>query len=663
MYIQQLESYRINVYDVKDQLKQHVYGRSLAAFAEGDRSRDAIVTKGQLESRNREMREKLLASLGGLPSSDTPLDPQLTGTVRGDGFRIENIIFQSRPHHYVTANLYVPDGTGVPRGAVLFVCGHHELAKHHEEYQTVCQYLVKVGLVVLSFDPLGQGERFGYYEPAIGKPTVDWGTAEHDHVGSQCWPLGDSLARYFVHDAMRAVDYLCTRPEVDAAKIGITGNSGGGLQTAMMMVCDPRIAAAAPATFIMNRESYLFSGQAQDAEQIWPGMTAWGFDHEDLLLALAPRPVLVLAVTYDFFPIEGTRRTVERARRFWEMYGKQEHIGLVEDCSTHKYTKQLAQAAAVFFAKHLLDGEQEKGASHSKAAVSALEIKPFAPSSLWCTQSGQVREQFPDTRFVYEENVSRLAECEAQREDLAEEKRKAAAIAWLRLKVTTGRDSCELNPRLETTARLDELLVQSWVWWSQKGVFNHAYLFRDDTLSDGAAPITIAIWDGGTGSVQPHHDWIRETCRQGRAAMVLDVTGTGALTPNAISSYPLLKRYGTIHKFVADLIWLDDSLAAMRVYDVLRALDMAELLAGTHGRDIRLYAHGRYSLYAQLARALDARASRLDVVNGMESVGQWVRSRHYDPHDRMSLIMPGMLRHFDLPDLARWFPEKAAPSY
>jgi hypothetical protein len=65
----------------------------------------------------------------------------------------------------------------------------------------------------------------------------------------------------------------------------------------------------------MDRRSFMYSGAGQDSEQIWPGMTALGFDHEDILLAMAPRPVLVLAAQYDYFPIEGTRRTVRRASR------------------------------------------------------------------------------------------------------------------------------------------------------------------------------------------------------------------------------------------------------------------------------------------------------------------------------------------------------------
>lgn len=337
MNIFELENYFIE-YDVKDELKQLVYDRSFDAFARGDRARDAVVNREQLEARRTKLREKFIEAIGGIPACDTPLNPRTTGIVKGEGYAIEKIIFESRPQTYVTANLYLPDGLSSPRGAVLFLCGHDRDAKHSEEYQTVCQILVHAGLVVLAVDPIGQGERFSYYEADAGELTVADGIFEHEYAGMQCLPLGDGLARYFVHDAMRAVDYLSTRPEVDPARIGVTGNSGGGTQSSMLMLVDPRLAAAAPGTFIMSRQSYLITGQAQDAEQVWLGMSALGFDHEDILMAMAPRPVLVLAVTNDFFPIEGTHRTVERTKRFWEMYGCGEKLKLVEDDSPHKYT-------------------------------------------------------------------------------------------------------------------------------------------------------------------------------------------------------------------------------------------------------------------------------------------------------------------------------------
>lgn len=643
----ELENYTITLHEVRDQLKRHVYDRSLEAFASGDRARDAITDPGQLEARRTAFRNELLEAIGGLPSCDTPLNARVTGVLQSAGYRIENIVFESRPAAFVTGNLYVPNGRSAPGGAVLFLCGHYEEAKHHEEYQAVIRQMVLAGLVVLAIDPIGQGERLSYYEESIRGTTVPWGIHEHDYAGLQCLPLGDGLARYFVHDAMRAVDYLCTRSEVDPSRIGVTGNSGGGTQTALMMVCDPRIAAAAPATFIMNRRTMLMTGRPQDAEQIWRGMTALGFDHEDILICMAPRPVLVLAATYDYFPIEGTRTTVARTKRFWNLYGKAGLLALEEDVSDHRYTVRLAQAAARFFSLHLL-GKEIGGAAFA-------EGEPLDPSLLRCTTTGQVRSAYLGSRAVYEENVDRLHQVERQRKERPAAENRARAVQWLEEKVYHSRKPCELNPRVTDLGQWDEISVQSLLWWAQEGLLNHGFLCRHVDCSEGKAPLTIAVWDQGTREIGRHRDWLRETCASGRSVLVLDVSGVGPLLPYGPADEDPLDFYGVIYKLANDLFWLNDSLAALRVYDVIRAIDAAEKLPGVDSRGVRLFAHGLQGLYAQLAAFLDPRVEEIEASGGMNRVADWVASRHYDRVDRISAIVPEMLAYFDLTDCMEKF--------
>ena len=156
----------------------------------------------------------------------------------------------------------------------------------------------------------------------------------------------------------------------------------------------------------MSRETYMHAGGVQDAEQIWPGFTGAGYDHEDLLLAKAPKPLRVLAVTSDYFPIEGTRRTVGRCKRLWDLCGRGEDIDLVEDMSIHSFTRPLARAAAEFFSRHLLG---------RRVNIDDTRIAPFEPEKLRCTQSGQVRGEMPGAAFVHEANVERLKQLKQQR--------------------------------------------------------------------------------------------------------------------------------------------------------------------------------------------------------------------------------------------------------
>jgi hypothetical protein len=631
------------MYDVGDQLKRFIYKRSEQAFAAGDAARDACTTRTAIEARQRTIRETVIRELGGLPPSDTPLNVQKTGELKGDGFRVEKIIFQSRPKNYVTALLYIPDALKAPTGAVLFVSGHSQPAKGYPEYQTVCQYMAQAGLVVFAIDPIGQGERYSYFDPATKETSVGWGTVEHDYAGAQCLPLGLSMARYFIHDAMRAIDYLQTRPEVDPARIGITGNSGGGTQSSLLMLTDPRIAAAAPATFIMNRETYMNAGGAQDAEQIWPGFTAAGFDHEDILLAMAPKPVCVLAVTGDFFPIEGTRRTVERCKRLWEIAGKPGSLELVEDNSTHEYTAVLARAAARFFFKHLRGAE---------CKLDESKIRLFAESQVWCTKSGQVRAEFPDAEFVHESLAREVRALEEKRRAIPAPERKKAAVAWLRERVQRGRKPCELNPRFYGKGEIGHLSTSNAMWWAQEGIFNVGFMFREKVRAGKKLPVTLAIWNGGTTALKTHSNWLEAECAKGRAVLVLNVSGVGPLKPSTYGNRDPEGQWELLHKLSTDLLFLGDDMALLRTYDVLRALDMLQIWPDLDASDVRAYAAGTHSLYAQLAAAIDPRIRAVEASGGISSFAEWTSVKHYQPKGIYNLIVRGILQHVDLPELS-----------
>lgn len=622
------------------QLKDHVYARSARYFAQGDAARDALQTPDAVRARQTEIRRFITASIGGLPSSDTPLNPRITGTVEGNGFTIEKLIFESRPKHYVTANLYLPVQRTGRSGAVLFLSGHHNTAKQVAEYQIVCQTLVQSGLIVLAQDPIGQGERLSYYDAETKRTLIRPGTGEHEHAGAQARLVGDQIARYFLHDAMRGIDYLVTRPEVDPARIGVTGNSGGGTQTSLVMMADPRIAAAAPATFITSREAYQWTGQPQDAEQNWFEFTRAGFDHEDILLAMAPKPVLVLAVTSDFFPIEGTRRTVARARRVWQLHDRADRFTLFEDQSRHAYTPAMARAAAQFFARHLLD---------NPTPPSSLSPQAMAEEKLQVTHTGQVRGELPGAEFVHDANLARLAEFEAARKKLPPEQQKARAVEWLRDYVFRDRESVELNPRrLEERTAIDEMSVDVAFWYSQPRLANLGMLFRPRSES-GALSVTLAVWDNGTEALSRHAAWIREECARGRAVFVVNLAGMGPLKPDPVNNRTESPP-ATFRKLGDDLSFIGDSLVALRTYETLRALDVLATFSGLSTDGVRVHAHGRMGLHGRLAAALDPRIIACDWRESFR-FADMVRNRNYEASDIKSVLLPGALQYFDLDEL------------
>ncbi len=631
-------------YDVSFQLQRHVYRRSEALFEQGERYKDRLVTAAQVYAWQEQVRARTLAAIGGMPPSDTPLNPEERGTVQGDGFVVEKVIYQSMPEVFVTANLYLPANLTQPTGAVLFACGHAEAAKAHPTYQAVCQRLARNGLVVLALDPYGQGERKSYLDGS-GREDVRWGTAEHTYAGYQCWWLGHSIIRYFVQDARRAIDYLCQRPEVDAARIGMTGSSGGGTQTAWMMLLESRLAAVAPATSLSRRRDYMWTGQAQDAEQHLPGGTAAGIDHEDCLIVMAPRPALVLAADYDFFNIEGAVATVERARRVYGVLGTEQNLELVRATCTHQFHPQLAQAATAFFVQHLL--------GRDRASVDHSEPHPFDAGALQCTDSGQVLLDRPGTRRVFDLN---LAEYRARRAPHSGAERAETARRRLEDLVQRGRRPArEFFPRWLPGPPADGVSVLHGFWWSEEDVLNAGVLLRPAT--DRFASLVIALFDQGTVDLEQRRDWCLQRVRAGQAVLALDVRGTGVLTPRDVltSHSPL---HNTRYKLACDLLWLDDSLPAMAVYDVLRAIEFvradSELQLGE--RPIHLFGTGRGAFRGYLAAALDPTVIALELEAPVPDLDEMMTQRLYARPEQLEMLpdylFPGLLESFDWRDVA-----------
>ncbi|HET8824056.1 MAG TPA: acetylxylan esterase, partial [Terriglobales bacterium] len=284
------------------------------AWREDDDRRNAweqIHTSADLIRIQKNLRANLLAMLGGLPQKKTPLNPHITGHIQMNGFHIEKLIFESLPGIYVTALLYVPDGNTKKDPAVLVPAGHSPDGKAY--YQALCQRLVQRGYFVISWDPVGQGERSQFWDAKNHRSRYNLICAEHAVLGNLAYLAGTNLARWEVWDGIRAVDYLLTRPEVDPDRINITGTSGGGFQAALIAALDPRIKVAAPSCYItalpMRVYNRIFKDPDSDPEQDLYGMIASGLDHPGLLLLMYPRPVFVAAAVLDFFPIEGTLQT------------------------------------------------------------------------------------------------------------------------------------------------------------------------------------------------------------------------------------------------------------------------------------------------------------------------------------------------------------------
>ena len=296
---------------------------SLAAFAAGPetdllRWLDAIAQK-QLDSRDAAIarihntaeagerqafvRRKVLELIGGLPDYNGPLNARITGSIARPGYAIDKVIFESLPRFYVTGNLYRPDRPGKFPG-ILLPLGHWEYGK--PAVQRIAANLALKGFVVFAYDPIGQGERLQAYDGRLETSLAGQATEQHLAAGAKSILIGQSFARHRIWDAKRALDYLVSRTEVDAGRIGCTGCSGGGTLTTYISALDPRIKVAAPACY-MNSFRLLFTGPVGDSEQSPPDFLSSGLDQTDYVELFAPKPWLMTSTEQDFFTPAGAK--------------------------------------------------------------------------------------------------------------------------------------------------------------------------------------------------------------------------------------------------------------------------------------------------------------------------------------------------------------------
>ncbi len=573
-------------------------------------------------------RRKILANALGLMPETCELLPKITGTLQGDGFVVEKLIFDSQESFRVTANLYLPDGEG-KKPAILVPCGHAQIGKAYPAYQKACQLLAQHGFVVLCYDPIGQGERKQIYDES-GKPAFR-ASSEHQALGIAPILLGQSLATHMVWDAVRAIDYLESRPEVDPERIGCTGNSGGGNLTSYLMAFDDRIAAAAPGCFMTTHRRKNESPGPGDAEQNLFAQIRDGFDHPDFILTRAPKPTLILAATRDFVPIEGAREAYRQARRIYGLLGHPERISVVEADEKHGFTQPLREAAVEFFARWLQEREIQ---------VSEPEDVPvFSVEELQCTPRGQVgrltgelsllelNARFNEQLAPRREALSRLlARGAAEKSDVPLEECRA------RVRQVTGIRDLDALPRPQIVRQ-----GEGWVVLApEEGIVIPARL-----LAGGKLDPVLILRD----SLEPRAmEEAERLHQQGHPVMVADVRDIGETRTRNW-------RFFGADAYIAYM--LGRSFLAMRAEDVLVC---ARFLAGQgegdadSSRRVRLVAWGEVCPPALHAAALEPQIfGHVRLIRPLASWQTILNSPN--PAKHLPNAVQGVLWHYDLPHL------------
>ena len=532
------------------QLQQQAY----AAVDRREEAYDQLKSVEQIRLYQQQLRTFLIEQLGGFPQR-TSLNARTVRVIEADGYRIENVIFASQPNHHITANLYLPVADQ-PVPGVVVSSGHGRTGKTADYNQRFGIMMAKHGMAALCFDPIGQGERSQILN-SEGQPKFGSTTTEHFLIGVGSTLVGRNTARYRIWDAMRSIDYLASRHEVDVKRIGFTGCSGGGTLTSYVMALDDRVACAAPACYLTTFRRLIETIGPQDAEQNIFGQVEFGLDHPDYVIMRAPRPTLISSTTGDFFDIRGSWENFRQAKRIYGRLGHPERVDLVEVEGQHGVQPQNLATIAHWMQRWLLDQDEP-------VVIATLPTR--TANELLCTETGQVLTSLPNEQSVFDLNGTYEQELAQKRLELWRENPPAEMKAKIR-QLLRVRDPSEAKPpKVRDIGRLkrDTYHIDKLVLETDAGATLAGLTFHPPGPSDDAY---LYLHDNGKVGDSEADGPIARLINDGHVVITVDLRGQGETASGKRD--PLLTDWKSY--YLAYL--LGKPLLGMRVEDALAAAD------------------------------------------------------------------------------------------
>jgi hypothetical protein len=437
-----------------------------------------VQTLEDWESRRAEYRRQLQEMLGLWPMPErTDLQPVITGRITNADFTAEKIYYQALPELYVTANLFLPARLDRPAPAVLYECGHWSFKTNginygnKAVYQSDGAWYARNSYVCLVADTVLAGEIPGIHTGTRDHGLWWWNSRGYTPAGVEAWP------------GIRALDYLCTRPEVDTNHIGITGYSGGGAYSWTVTALDDRIKAAAPLAGMADARSHMLDGVIDIHCDCNFFINIYHWDFPQVAALAAPRSLLIGGTDRDqLFHLDSTMRIYEKVRRIYQLYGATNKLGLIIAPGIHDETPELRLAVMRWF-NHYLRGEETPVDTAAKRFFPPQELRVFTTlptdsinfniASFFVPifqRSGSGRKSAHSTP----ESQSRLTSAATNPDELRAE---------LQAKVFTGwpAETIPLEPKLAFPMVRDGVRFSAWDFTSQPDVNLWLYLLENPT--------------------------------------------------------------------------------------------------------------------------------------------------------------------------------------
>ncbi len=600
----------------------------------------AIDTREKAERYIAEVRQKIRTAFGTLPAERCDLKPVVEWTREQEGILVEGVRYQSRPGYHVTAILCRPLDGSKPVPGVVSPCGHNLEGKAAPIYQTYAINLAKKGMAVLVYDPEGQGERKQFLDTPGADEFKSGNCNEHNMIGKQLLAGNDFFGSWRLWDGIRSVDYLLSRPEIDPARISITGNSGGGTLTSYIYAFDERISMAAPGCYITTFQRNYDNELPVDAEQVPPGLWGAGCDMADFLIARAPNPVLILAQKNDFFDPRGAAEAFADLQQIYRLFGAEEKCRLFVGPEGHGYGPDNRRATYEFFTLHHL----------GKIDAEEADVKTLSRAEVLVTKTGRVID-LPGERTV----PSLLKEF-AEKLAAGRHPAKEALPELLRQGLKLGAlPAAAPEFRVLRNDRSPAGSASCFAVATEPGIEAMLHLLDKDTYFHLPTGKRCTLYVSHLDAESELLAGIPEIADPGEHLFALDVRGIGKSAPLTSDREDCYFRfYGRDYFYDSTATLLGRSYPGGKVFDVLRVLALLRRAGYT---EITLAGRGLGALIAAYAAGAGTPPEHIRLLNAplsftemmKRSVFRWPQSHLYR----------GMLVSLDLPDLYRMLAEKS----
>jgi dienelactone hydrolase len=577
------------------------FRRETAAISE--RCLAGISTLSDWESRKAEYRRQLQEMLGLWPMpARTDLKAVITGRLEQDDFAVEKLHFQASPHLYVTANLYLPKRLEKPAPAILYVCGHSRVVTNGVScgckayYQHHGAWFARNGYVCLMIDTVQLGEIQGTHHGTYTEGQWWWNSRGYTPAGVEAW------------FGIRALDYLCSRPEVDKDRIGMTGRSGGGSYTWTVAALDDRVKVAAPVAGMTDLQNQVVDGAVEGHCDCMFFVNTYRWNFPQVAALIAPRPLLIGNSDKDtIFPLDGVVRLYYQARRIYQLYGQTNKLALLITEGPHADTQDLQLPVFRWF-NRFLKGEDPVIEMAAKRFFSPEQLRVFdqLPADEINTK---IQESFVP-QAVPPGPAAGAAEC--RRFD-------SEALAALRQKTFGGWPAEPAKIHLALKTERNEAGIHLWHYTiqPQPGIELPLFVLEDAKVRK-PRQIQVQVLDSERWTNSPEknlwqHSLLPEDTAGLRQRMQNDRVALAFFAPRGVEPAPWMNNPKKAVHVRRRFMLLGQTLDGMRAWDIRCAVEALQSLPRYERTTITAQASRQMGINTAYAALFEPTLSRLDL--------------------------------------------------